>query len=217
MIVIPAGTYVIGNDNGPAPSRPSHTVTLGAFGLDRREVTVSDYEEFVRTGAATAPWSNRKPPGNVPVTGLTLHEATAYCAWRHPRGGRLPREEEWEAAARAGDGRLYPWGNVWDATLANTGSRQPGPVAVGSYPGGRSPLGMEDLIGNVWEWTSSRFQPYGSDPTSSAESLFVIRGGAYNSWDSISTAIFRGRAWRSAQRSDLAATGFRCAMSALKA
>jgi formylglycine-generating enzyme required for sulfatase activity len=183
------------------------------FGIDAHEVTVGEYDAFVQAGRAPAPWKNRAAlKADIPVTGVTLAEAMNYCAWRHPDGGRLPREEEWEAAARGEESRSYPWGNTWDATATNTGSRFNGPVAVASFPRGRTPLGIDDLIGNVWEWTSSPFRSY-SDPTASGSGLYVIRGGAYNSYDQIATSFFRGRAQPAAPRSDLAATGFRCVMS----
>jgi serine/threonine protein kinase len=213
MVVIPAGRYTIGNNSGPSESRPAHTVDLPAFGIDVHEVTTGDYDAFVQAGRAPAPWKNRAAlKADIPITGVTLAEAMNYCAWRHSDGGRLPREEEWEAAARGEEARTYPWGNTWDATATNTGSRFNRPVAVASFPRGKTPLGIDDLIGNVWEWTASPFHSY-SDPTASGSDLYVIRGGAYNSYDQIATSFFRGRAQPAAARSDLAATGFRCVMS----
>jgi formylglycine-generating enzyme required for sulfatase activity/tRNA A-37 threonylcarbamoyl transferase component Bud32 len=215
MVLIRAGTYTIGSNTGPAVSRPAHPVQISALGIDAREVTVEDYEPFVQTGRAPAPWpgGGQRPDGNLPVTGVTWGEAAGYCAWRHPDGGRLPSEAEWEAAARGTAGRLYPWGNTWDPNAANTGSRQKGPTVAGSYPGGNTPEGVSDLIGNVWEWTSSPFKPYADSGRASSD-LYVIRGGAYNALDDVSTAVFRGRARPATARSDLAATGFRCAMTA---
>jgi iron(II)-dependent oxidoreductase len=87
---------------------------------------------------------------------------------------------------------------------------------VGSYLRGRSPEGVEDLIGNVWEWTSSPYRPYGAGTTSASTDLYVIRGGGFNALDAVSTAIFRVGARSAAQRTDLAATGFRCAMTPRK-
>jgi formylglycine-generating enzyme required for sulfatase activity len=215
MVLIPAGTYTIGSNTGPTPSRPAHSVALGAFGIDAHEVTVGEYEPFVQTGRTPAPWGDSaRPDGNLPVTGVTWGEAASYCAWRHPDGGRLPREEEWEAAARGADGRMYPWGDTWDPNAANTGSRRKGPTIVGSYPRGRSPSGLEDLIGNVWEWTSSPYKSSYADTTRSSGGLYVIRGAGYNSYDNIATAVTRSAAQSAAARSSLEATGFRCAMPA---
>jgi iron(II)-dependent oxidoreductase len=214
MVLIPAGSYEIGHQSGPRESQPAHRVSLAAFGMGQHEVTVGEYEKFVQTGRAPAPWKNRASlRDDDPVTGVTWAEAAGYCAWKHPDGGRLPREEEWEAAARGSDGRLYPWGNTFDAAATNTGSRQNSPARVGSYPRGRTPHGIDDLIGNVWEWTASQYKPY-SSATAESGALYVIRGGAFNSYDQISTAVFRGRAQPAAAREDLSATGFRCVMSA---
>jgi serine/threonine protein kinase len=214
MILIPAGSYEIGHPSGPKESQPAHRVTLAAFGIGQHEVTVGEYEKFVQAGRAPAPWKNRASlRDDDPVTGVTWAEAANYCAWKHPDGGRLPREEEWEAAARGSDGRVYPWGDTWDASATNTGSRQNSPARVGSYPRGRTPLGIDDLIGNVWEWTASQYKPYSSAGAESG-ALYVIRGGAFNSYDQIATAVFRGRAQPAAAREDLSATGFRCVMNA---
>jgi len=117
MIVIPAGTYVIGN-NDLDQTRPSHPVRLAAFGLDAHEVTAGEYARYVAVRGVPTPW-NTQPADSIPVTGVRLAEAENYCAWRHPDGGRLPTEEEWEAAARGIEGRLYPWGREWDSSAAN--------------------------------------------------------------------------------------------------
>jgi len=211
MVLVPMGTYVIGSSSGPLASRPPHAVRLNAFGIDRQEVTISDYQRFVEAGLAQATWESNASP-RLPVMGVLQAEAASYCAWKHADGGRLPTEEEWEAAARGTGERAYPWGNSWDSTAANVASPDGRPVAVGSFPRGRTPEGMEDMIGNVWEWTSSPFTPY--DGVASDTGLYVIRGGAHNSLVEVATAYYRGRARAVSPRSHLAATGFRCAMSA---
>jgi iron(II)-dependent oxidoreductase len=101
-------------------------------------------------------------PADEPVLHVSWYEADAYARWA---GRRLPTEEEWEKAARhdpvSGRSRRYPWGDE-DPTPAhaNLGQRHLRPAAAGSYPAGRSPLGVRQLIGDVWEWTSSDFLPY---------------------------------------------------------
>jgi iron(II)-dependent oxidoreductase len=110
---------------------------------------------------------------------------------------------------------VYPWGDTWDPNAANTGSRRKGPAIVGTYPRGRTPSGIDDLIGNVWEWTSSPYKSY-ADTAKSSSGLYVIRGGAYDALDQVSNGVFRGRAQSAAARGDLAKTGFRCAMPARK-
>ncbi|MGW5695755.1 SUMF1/EgtB/PvdO family nonheme iron enzyme, partial [Streptomyces asiaticus] len=101
-------------------------------------------------------------PPEEPVVHVSWYEADAYARWA---GRRLPTEEEWEKAARhdpeSGRSRRYPWGDE-DPTPdhANLGQRHLRPAAAGSYPRGASPLGVRQLIGDVWEWTSSDFLPY---------------------------------------------------------
>ena len=211
MVLIAAGTYTVGSDTGPPIIRPAHIVQLGAFGIDPTEVTVGEFSRYLRTRNLPAPWTSM-PDSALPVTGVLIAEAVNYCTWRHPQGGRLPNEEEWEAAARGAAGRSYAWGSSWNPNAANTGSRRTGPAPVGSYPEGRTPEGVQDLIGNVWEWTASRYRPY--NDTTSSTSLYVIRGGGFNALDRVSTATFRGGMPAVTSRENLAATGFRCVMPA---
>ncbi len=101
-------------------------------------------------------------PSDEPVQHVCWYEADAYARWA---GRRLPTETEWEKAARhdpaTGRSRRYPWGDS-DPTpeQANLGGRHLGPAAAGAHPAGASPLGVHQLIGDVWEWTSSDFTPY---------------------------------------------------------
>ncbi|MEE2031619.1 ergothioneine biosynthesis protein EgtB [Rhodococcus chondri] len=97
-----------------------------------------------------------------PVVHVCFFEAEAFARWA---GGRLPTEPEWEKAARwhAASGRSlrYPWGEAEPGPEhANLGQRHLGPAVVGAYPDGASTLGVQQLIGDVWEWTASRFEPY---------------------------------------------------------
>ena len=216
MVVIPSGTYTIGaSASASAIDMPPHQVELNGFGIDSLEVTVGAYNEFVRTGRALPPWSGAMPDSTLPVTGVLFGEAGNYCLWKHPDGGRLPTEEEWEATARGRDARIYPWGNSFELGAANISSAQRGgPAPVGSYTRGRTPEGVHDLSGNVWEWTSSRYAPYpGSRAVAPAELYYVIRGGAFTTGADAATATRRGAALPSTgDRAQLAFTGFRCAM-----
>lgn len=207
MVVIPAGDYRIGSDSGAVAARPAHTVSLAAFGIDRLEVTVGDYQRFIDSTGAAIPWSGANPDATIPVTGVHQTEAAAFCAWRHPNGGRLPTEQEWEAAARGLTGP--PAGNT-------RGAGAGAPVAAGSHPGAATPGGIRDLIGNVWEWTSSPMQSYpgGSALPDSMSKFRVIRGGAFNTPDSMASVFIRGYALPTASRDALLSTGFRCAMAA---
>ncbi len=213
MVAIPAGKYPIGASSGNTVDQPRHDVDLQAFGIDSLEVTVGDYWRYVETGRALAPWRGDRPDSLLPVTGVLFGDASGYCLWKHPDNGRLPSETEWEAAARGSDARAYPWGNLFELGRANTESaRRGGAAPVGSYPRGRTPLGVHDMIGNVWEWTSSPYAAYpGGQPIRSIDQLYVVRGGAFNSKDEFATPTRRGAALPT-DRANLAFTGFRCAM-----
>jgi len=212
MVAIPAGAYTVGRNDGKAWLRPAHQVALPAFALERTEVTVGAYRQFIAATGAQAPWSTQ-PDSLLPVSGVMWSEATAYCGWKYPGRGRLPTEEEWEAAARGPGAPRHPWGSEWKAGAANTQSAGRGaPAPVGSYPSGNTALGISDLIGNVWEWTSSRMAPYpGGQAAPRSEDTYVIRGGGFNTLDAVADATYRG--WQpatGASRADLAATGLRC-------
>ncbi len=218
MVLVPAGTYVIGRDNGPAWSRPAHPVQLAAFYMDRTEVTVGAFRRLADSSGGAGVWGT-VPTAAVdsllPMTGVAWPRAEAYCGLAHRPDGRLPTEEEWEAAARGSQARTYPWGSVWDAAAANVASARRGaPARVGSFPRGNTPSGIADLIGNVWEWTESHASAYpgGSAPPRSNATDFVIRGGAYNTPDSVADATRRG--YLPAMSADLSYTGFRCVVPA---
>lgn len=211
MVTVAGGTYTIGRNDGHAYSRPAHSVTIVSFAMDVDEVTVAQYRTFMAATRAPVPWTG-EPDSTLPVTGVSWAEATAYCGWRHA-GGRLPTEEEWEAAARGPRAFRYPWGDVWRPGAANTLSLgRGGPAPVGSYEAGIGALGLRDLIGNVWEWTSSLMVAYpGGAAPPRGDQYYVIRGGAFNTPDSIADATRRGyQPTTTRDRTDLSSTGFRC-------
>jgi formylglycine-generating enzyme required for sulfatase activity len=105
------------------------------------------------------------------VVWISLEDARAYAKWA---GKRLPHEWEWQYAAQGADGRLYPWGNTWDDSAVpapHKGRDLPPAPVVGGYPKGASPFGVEDLVGNVWQWTDE----YVDDHTRAG----IVRGGSY--------------------------------------
>ncbi|HWO90311.1 MAG TPA: bifunctional serine/threonine-protein kinase/formylglycine-generating enzyme family protein [Gemmatimonadales bacterium] len=215
MVVVPAGTYTIGVNGGRPWDGPAHQVTLDSFAIDRTEVTVGAYRRYVEATGTPAPWpAGAMPDSMLPVTGVLWSEANGYCAWRN-RGGRLPTEQEWEAAARGIEGRRFPWGNEMLNGAANIGREDGAILPVGSFPLGATPQGVRDLIGNVWEWTSSSAAAYpGGSAPPGADRLLAIRGGAFDLPVGVASASFRGGMPPSAQRLDLVRTGFRCVVGA---
>jgi len=194
MVLVPAGEFTMGSATGDADERPAHQVYLDSFLIDRHEVTVEQYAAFLQETGTSSPsdWrmmnqlSNKKRP----VSGVDWADAAAYCKWASKR---LPTEAEWEKAARGTDGRLYPWGNEpptpRHANYGQAGSGNNGAMApVGSFEEGKSPYGLYDMAGNVWEWVSDWYDHdyYKTSPPRNPEGPLTggfkgIRGGAWNS------------------------------------
>jgi formylglycine-generating enzyme required for sulfatase activity len=216
MIVIPAGEFTMGSDHDV--ERPSHTVFVDGFEIDKFEVTNQEFERFVwETGYVTdaekageTSWRYyAKNKANHPVVKVTWNDAKSYCEWL---GKRLPTEAEWEKAARGTDARTHPWGNQWDAAKANTKeAKLRGTTAVGSFPAGASPYGVMDMAGNVAEWTTDWFKAYpGGDFYSPyfGEKFRVIRGGGWFDDKQLVRTTQRSCSGVEAANDDL---GFRCA------
>jgi formylglycine-generating enzyme required for sulfatase activity len=137
-----------------------------------------------------------------PVVGITWHEARAYCAWlsgQSRQAFRLPTEAEWEAAARGREGRRYPWGPGFDPARCNTfETHVRATTPVGVFPGGDSPEGVADLVGNVWEWTGSIYSPYpyragdGREDPQDAKARRVLRGGSWYDGRDSARSAYRG-------------------------
>jgi gamma-glutamyl hercynylcysteine S-oxide synthase len=159
-----------------------HTMRIPAFAIDRYPVTNAQFKKFLDSTSYhprddrnfLRDWKNgRYPEGwaSKPVTWVSIEDARAYARWA---GKRLPHEWEWQYAAQGTDGRVYPWGNNWDATAVpapDKGRSMRGPDDVDSHPRGASAFGVEDLAGNVWQWTDE----YVDDHTRSG----ILRGGSY--------------------------------------
>jgi len=140
-------------------------------------VTNAEYARFVAATGYTPPrhWMGETPPKALrdhPVVYVSWDDAVAYAQWA---GGRLPSEQEWERAARGIDGRVYPWGDEFDAARCNAEEGSIGTTTpVGRYsPDGDSPCSCVDMAGNVWEWTTSEWEP--------GTEWRVVRGGAWGS------------------------------------
>ena len=220
MVLVPAGEFLMGADNAEAPqlnqprlhsdARPLHKATTGAFYLDKTEVTNAQYQEFCRaTGIAPpAHWTNGEIPSGqqeVAVTRVDWYQATAYARWA---GKRLPSEAEWEKAARGTDGRLYPWGETFEASRLVWNALSAG--KVGAHPTGASPYGALDMAGNVFEWTSDWYRAYPRAPFLFPEygtQFKVIRGGGFGGFDFMTRTYYRAVA---SQRTRSEWLGFRC-------
>ncbi len=231
MAEVPAGVFLMGSSgkdrHALAREKPQRSIELSGFWMDVYEVSNARYERCVAAKACQPArlrgvkragyYSNDKAPLQ-PVVGVTLADATAYCTWA---GRRLPTEAEWEKAARGAEGRIYPWGDE-PPTCELGNFKVCGKVALELQPRpkGASPYGIQDLAGNVIEWTST---PYLSDylstaaakdpadPKRPAKTWRVIRGGSWGSYPGQLRAAMR-RAWDPFFAGHT--VGFRCASSA---
>ncbi len=201
-VTIPAGTFWMGDVDAPAEWR-RHEVALPAYAIGKYPVTNQQYAVFAQRFPQHRPrgvnWFFTTPPADRldhPVTGVSWHDAVAYCAWLAQQTGRryrLPNEAEWEKAARGVDGRTYPWGEAPPTpALCNVAGDRTRAVTASSV--GCSPYGVCDLAGNVREWTTTRWgedarratftYPYRLDareaPGERANELRICRGGAYD-------------------------------------
>jgi toxoflavin biosynthesis protein ToxD len=186
MVLVLPGAFLLGE------GEDAHAVYLAAFSIAKYPVTNRAYQAFVdATGhRASRHWQSRYPEvlSDHPVVNISWHDALAYCDWLSATTGqhyRLPTEAEWEKAARGSDGRTYPWGNVFDTAKCNSWEAGMGwTTPVNAYPNGVSPWGAMDMVGNVWEWSSSLYAdyPYRSDDGREdlvVEGWRVLRGGSW--------------------------------------
>ncbi len=186
MAFVPAGEFIMGSNERWADESPEYIETADAFYIDLYEVTNKDYAGFLKNDPRDPPyhWPDGEVPQgkeNHPVIYVNWFDARDYCQWA---GKRLPTEEEWEKAARGPEGLIYPWGNIWDLDKSNNPYKPDvsGPVPVGNYPQGRSPYGVHDMSGNVWEWVDSHYLPHpGNDVPSNeyGKDKRVLKGGSW--------------------------------------
>ena len=200
MMKIPAGEFLFkvqgieiegSNDIGVDVQYPwedsprrfhEHPMSVKSFWIDTYPVTNAQFKKFLdsthyhpqddlnflrdwKDGSFPAAWDDK------PVTWVSLEDARAYAAWT---GKRLPHEWEWQYAAQGSDGRMYPWGNDWNASavpVPDKSRTMRGPDAVDAHPQGKRPFGVMDLVGNVWQWT----EEFTDDHTRGA----ILRGGEY--------------------------------------
>ncbi|HEY3822103.1 MAG TPA: formylglycine-generating enzyme family protein [Polyangiaceae bacterium] len=224
MLRLGAGHFVMGSSSPRAPSneRPARPTNVPPFWIDRTEVTVGAYRACVGAAvcsrpartSATCTFDAGDP--ELPVSCVHWRDADAYCRFA---GKRLPSEREWEYAARGTFPASFPWGGgpscanavtlVNDQSGKSCASR---PARVGSHPSGASMFGVQDLSGNVEEWTADWYvESLGPGPAPRAGAARVLRGGGWLSTPSQSRTTSRD--WGSALEAG-PNVGFRCAKDA---
>ena len=233
MIEIPGGTFKMGRNSGSENQRPEHDVTVEGFFMDRTEVTNAEFLDFMKATSYKpssgekflAHWENDKPlkgEEKMPVRYVNIEDIKSFTDWRSKRDGvqyRLPTEQEWEYAARNGSkSNLYPWGDKFEGRCAYIDQPTNDPVAVGTRTC-QNTWGVQDLIGNVFEWTSSEPALY---PGSSGEikpltePYRMLRGGGAiykSSGPTAITSTFRAEVPASRRSAEL---GFRLVRSSTK-
>jgi sulfatase modifying factor 1 len=236
MVLIPAGPFTMGSNDGLPNERPEHVIELDAYYIDQYEVTLGLYRKFLDAGKHESPptWDDEAATtvADRPAIGMKWADADAYCKWA---GKRLATEAEWEKAARGTDARRYPWGSMqpfvdianynrglWVSeaiTLAAVTSGLEGmSVRHGLKEGGKSPYGLNHMAGNAAEWVSDWYDRdyYQNSPQKNPTGpptgeKRVLRGG---SWADLPLAL-RVTARVSAEPEFEDRTiGFRCAMDA---
>jgi len=211
-VQIPAGPYLYGKD--------TQKRELPTFHMARYPVTNAQYRAFIEDGGyAQGRWWDglgkrikrpMDPPWGEPNRSrdtVSWYEAAAFCGWLSARLGyevRLPSEYEWEKAARGTDGRVYPWGDAYQAGHANVDekSSKAGPtylgqtVAVGLYPQGASPYGAQEMAGNLWEWCLNEYENEYEHPDraeTSGQGLRALRGGSWGGNPEVARVFVRLR------------------------
>lgn len=197
LVRIPAGEFIMGSDKAGDPQAypdelPKHRLTLREYWMGKTDVTNAQFAAFVK--ATNYPWSspaNTAAKQNHPVVNVSWYDSLAFCEWARELTDlplSLPGEAHWEMAARGPDGRVYPWGNqAPDATRLNFANNIGDTTAVGKYDAqGASPFGLDDMAGNVWQWTLSEHRGYpygltdGRDNENKNSAVRVLRGGSFD-------------------------------------
>jgi formylglycine-generating enzyme required for sulfatase activity len=195
-----------------------------SFDIGKYPVTNIEYKRFVEEAGAEPPTTWHWVMFSVwrakhPVRGITLKQATQYCEWlseKLARMFRLPKAVEWERAACGDSARLYPWGDTFEPSRCNTmesGLETTTPVGV--FPDGASPYGVQDMIGNVEEWTLDKYQPPEGSLSPRVFSALIsgdyniTKGGSYQTSRTLATNFTRFPRNPRIQGRELSTIGFR--------
>jgi len=185
MIYIPGGVFIFGS--GEKYELPKKEVTVASFYIDKYPVTIAEFSRFLKETRYEYKGFERIPPEfkshDAPMIMVSYHDSAAYAKWAKKR---LPTEIEWEMAARGKDGRIFPWGNKWEKTRFMSASK--GPHKVGQFPDGASPHGVEDMVGNVFHWTST---PIILGYTDAAPKVRVVKSGGWTYFPRYNRCAFR--------------------------
>ncbi len=240
MMLVNRGPFTMGSDRDAPNEAPAHRIYLSPFWMDRHKVTNREFAEFLDARGPRSPegedyfdaddadarihraqrpgerprWVADDDFARHPVVEASWFGARDYCLWR---GLRLPTEAEWEKAARGGDGRRYPWGDEPPTPARAVYGRAYNATEPSGDRGG-SPHGVQDMVGNLREWTSSQYRPYpyraddgreGPEPTATR----VVRGASHDDEAlALRASIRRYYEHRGARRGHHF-VGFRCATS----
>lgn len=215
MIPIPSGKFLMGSDPAKdkkayANERPQYEIVIDEpYYIGAYPVTVAEYALFLQAnpdypkppGNDQWSWASRQKKPEHPVVNISREDTTAYIQWVSKVSGwsfRLPTEAEWEKAAWGTNGQIYTWGDAYQTKYANTNkSNIKTTTPVWQYPEGKSPYGVMDMSGNVWEWTSTiyvRKPPYTYDvnhENNNSINSRVLRGGSWYFDPGSSRAAYR--------------------------
>lgn len=168
-VYVEAGAFLFGvpmDERGKYPDdypeSPQEQLMLPAYSISRYPISIQQYEAYLVDTGKPQRNLTRGYIANYPAVNVSWHDAMAFCTWLSAKVGytvRLPTEAEWQKAARGVNGQTYPYGSLFDSRRANTREMGIGEVvAVGIFPGGASPYGVHDMMGNVWEWCLNRWR-----------------------------------------------------------
>ncbi len=203
MVIIPAGNFDMGSNDGAMNEKPVRRVDVPAFAMAKTEVTQGQWRAIMGSNP-----SFFKNCNNCPVESVSWDDAQAFVRKLSEKTGqtyRLPSEAEWEYAARAGSTTQYWWGNVASRNHMNYGmdqccrghakgrDRWKGSAPVAQFPA--NPFGLHDMNGNVWEWTENCYHDSGAS----------VNDGSQSSGADCGKRMLRGGSWDGAPRHTRAA------------